>query len=254
MGGLRVGVDIGQRIDPTAIVVAEEERVVVEPASGDPLRPESRFVVRHVERVELATPYPAVAARIADVCRSVEGRARAGWLVLDATGVGRPVVDLVRDAMGPTRWHVSAATFVATDRLEGGMRSAELKVGKAWLVSRLQALLQTGRVRLPETPEARALARELLDYELRVTDHAQVTAGAFRTGAHDDLVTALGLAVLESYAGRRRSRLSSLRGLVTANVSLGGGDGFTSFDRVPDGRRDHAVLRRDPDGWEERAY
>jgi hypothetical protein len=251
VGGVRVGVDLGQRVDPTAIVVAEEERVVVEHASGGPRRPESRFVVRHLERVELGTPYPAVAARVTDVCRSVEGRARAGWLVLDATGVGRPVVDLVVDAMGPTRWRVSAATFTGTDRVEGGMRSPELRVGKAWLVSRLQALLQTGRVRLPETPEARALARELLDYELRVTDGAQLATGAFRTGAHDDLVTALGLAVLEPSGGRGRST-SNLGSLVSANA-MGGGEGWRSFDAGPRGDRDHVVLEVDG-GWERRAY
>jgi hypothetical protein len=58
-----------------------------------------------------------------------------------------------------------------------------------------------------ETSEARALARELLDYEIRVSDHASVLAGAFKTGAHDDLVTALGLAVLES--GQRTSRITA---------------------------------------------
>jgi hypothetical protein len=56
-------------------------------------------------------------------------------------------------------------------------------------------LLQTGRVHLPGTAEARALARELEAYEIRVTENANDTYGAFKVGTHDDLVTALGLAV-----------------------------------------------------------
>jgi len=71
----------------------------------------------------------------------------------------------------------------------------EIRLGKAWLVSRLQALLQTGRLHLPRTPEAEALAVELLDYEIRVDSDANDRYGAFKVGTHDDLVTALGLAV-----------------------------------------------------------
>lgn len=39
------------------------------------------------------------------------------------------------------------------------------------------------------------LTRELLSYELRVNENATETYGAFQVGTHDDLVTALGLAV-----------------------------------------------------------
>lgn len=47
-------------------------------------------------------------------------------------------------------------------------------------------------------PEACALVAELLAYEIRVTPHTGAfTAGAFGT-KHDDLATALGLAVLEA--------------------------------------------------------
>ncbi len=35
-----------------------------------------------------------------------------------------------------------------------------------------------------------------LDYEIRVSEDANGRYGAFRVGSHDDLVTALGLAVL----------------------------------------------------------
>ncbi len=70
----------------------------------------------------------------------------------------------------------------------------ETRLGKGYLVSRLQALLQTDRLKLPQTAEARQLARELLDYEIKVDQNANDHYGAFKTGAHDDLVTALGLA------------------------------------------------------------
>ncbi len=74
-------------------------------------------------------------------------------------------------------------------------------LGKGYLVSRIQVLLQNGRILRPRTMEAEALARELLDDEIRVTQNANETYGAFKTGAHDDLVTALGLATQERRQG-----------------------------------------------------
>jgi hypothetical protein len=47
---------------------------------------------------------------------------------------------------------------------------------------------------LPKTREAEATRAELLDYEIRVSEDGHDSCGAFRTGKHDDLVTALGLA------------------------------------------------------------
>jgi hypothetical protein len=50
---------------------------------------------------------------------------------------------------------------------------------------------------LPRTGEADALSRELLDYEIKIDQDANEKYGAFKVGSHDDLVTALGLAVQE---------------------------------------------------------
>jgi hypothetical protein len=121
---------------------------------------------------------------------------------VDVTGVGRPVFDLLREALRDHRCRLHAVTFTAQDRI-GSPGATELKVGKPWMVSRLQALLATRRVQLPAlNKQAAALRRELETYEIRVSDDARLTAGAFKTGAHDDLATALGLAVLfDSRAG-----------------------------------------------------
>ena len=212
MGSVTIGVDVGQRVDPTAIAVCERQ--------GD------RYNVRHLERLTLGTPYPAVAERIGEVYRgAVEWRAaslfeeevekkgslpewltspqdrdrqaaRSTWLLVDATGVGTPVVDLIREQGGLAGAKLTACFFTSGDRCTVKPGAPEASVGKAYLVSRLQALIQSKRIALPRTAEARALADELLDYEIRVDEAANMTAGAFKVGAHDDLVTALGLACL----------------------------------------------------------
>lgn len=63
--------------------------------------------------------------------------------------------------------------------------------------------LQTTGVHLPESEEARILAEELMEYEVKVSEDANDRYGAFRVGTQDDLVTALGLALQDD--GPRRA-------------------------------------------------
>ncbi len=50
MVAVTVGIDVGQKVDPTAIAVGEWER--------------DRYLVRFLERLPLGTPYPQVAERL----------------------------------------------------------------------------------------------------------------------------------------------------------------------------------------------
>jgi hypothetical protein len=207
--GVVIGVDIGQRVDPTAIAVVEsEDRAPAGPAehrraaaagvfASGAVRVQANaahFVVRHLERLPLGTSYPDVARRVAVVCAGVRQRTReTPTLYVDATGVGTPVLDALHAAgLEADLWGVY---FTHGDRRSEERSEREVKLGKAWLVSRLQVLLSAGRLHLPQTAEAEQLARELLDYEIRVDENANDRYGAFKVGTHDDLVTALGLAV-----------------------------------------------------------
>lgn len=182
---IAIGLDIGQKRDPTAVCVAEiHERPAAE-------RTEIHFQVRHLERMPLGTPYPKVAERTGEIVAKVRQRIHSTpHLYVDATGVGQPIVDLLREHVVRT----IACYFTHGDR-RTKKSWCEITIGKAFLVSRLQALLQTGRLHLPQREEARVLAEELQNYEIRVDENANDKYGAFRVGTHDDLVTALGLAV-----------------------------------------------------------
>jgi len=143
------------------------------------------------ERLPLGTPYPAVAERVSEVFTKVKAKAGSTpRFYVDATGVGKPVVDLL-DEKGV---HGVACYFTHGDK-RNEKSSREVTIGKAYLVSRLQALLQAGRLHLPDNPETSVLAEELHSYEIRVDENANDRYGAFRVGTHDDLVTALGLAI-----------------------------------------------------------
>src|SRR5664280_1454081 len=79
-----VGVDLGQTADYTAITILEE-------------REKNSYDVRYLERLK-NTPYPAIVRRLDHLVRRLPEKPS---MAVDATGVGRPVVDRIRDAHLP---------------------------------------------------------------------------------------------------------------------------------------------------------
>src|ERR1039457_1945602 len=70
--------------------------------------------------------------------------------------------------------------------------------------------------------QARALARELQTYEIRVNARAHATFGAFKPGTHDDLVTALGLATQERSSADRAGEVAALTRPWVGGISVSG--------------------------------
>lgn len=211
-----IGVDVGQINDPTAISVVEisqkhtgQYRQIkpvrahvnargqfVPPKDADPVMV-SEYTVRSVQRLPLKTSYPAVATRIAEIICNPLFVHRSVSVLIDVTGVGRPVYDDLKREIGLRKEaqgvQIKPITFTYGETYN---RSKGL-LGKAYLVSRLQSLLQGGRVHAPDTTEMRATLEELRVYEIKISQDGRDTYGAFQTGKHDDLATALGLSVLE---------------------------------------------------------
>ena len=213
MATITIGVDIGQNRDPTAICVSE---AIGRTTEG---REEKHYVVHHLERIPLRARYSDVARRLAAVIGRLRKRGdRSPELFVNATGLGQPVIDLLQE---PLKDVEPVSVYFThgdqrTEKIEEGRRT--VKLGKAWLTSHLQTLLQSGRLHLPKTREAQQLADELDDFKIPVDENANEKYGAFRVGTHDDLVTALGLATqgdrgptntwawIEDYMRRRDER------------------------------------------------
>lgn len=203
-----VGIDVGQAHDPTAICVASS--VVSEtlnPALAQ-LFPKTkpRVEVLHLERLKLGMPYPQQVDHLASLLlRDPMPRLNPSVLV-DYTGVGRPVFDMFRERPA-LRW---AEGVVITGGREIAPIAAGWSVPKAELVSKLQAMLHSGHLKVSRSlPDAPVLVRELQDFRVRYTEAGNATFNA-REGAHDDLVLALALAVF----GLSRSRPASYVKLV----------------------------------------
>ena len=151
--------------------------------------------MRHLERMAVGVSFPEVKNRLVQLVDDLEYQTRRTphRIYLDATGLGQPIVDLFDE-------EISCSGVVGVYFTHGDRRAEEddgIRLGKAFLVSRLQVLLQTQRLHLPKSTEAELLAEDLLSYEIEVGEDANERYGAFKVGARDDLVTALGLAVQE---------------------------------------------------------
>ncbi len=222
-----IGIDLGQRVDPTCICVVEAAARELEPerwvmpegpgmftgrdARRIPAKTETIYTVRFLSRLPLNTPYPRIYEVVADLLGNLQRYTeRKPRLYIDATGA-LPALDSLREALRGKPVVVVGCMFNHGDKLTPTGTSAlpSLSVGKAFLVSRLQALLQWNRLILPaRSPEAESLKNELLNYEIKVDPDGDAKYGSFRTGQHDDLATALGLAVLsDPIAEARRGRV-----------------------------------------------
>jgi len=188
-----VGIDVGQAHDPTAICIASKivtKTFNPEFAKYNPF-PLPRYEVSHLERLRLGMPYPQQVEQLAALMEREPLKRLEPRVLVDYTGVGRPVFDL----FAGVRSLRYAQGIVITGGRDTTSTRAGWNVPKAELVSKLQALLHSGDLRIAASlPDAAVLARELQDFRVRFTDNGNATFNA-REGAHDDLVLALALAV-----------------------------------------------------------
>ena len=174
-----LGLDLGQAQDFTALCVLEKI----------PNSKAASYHVRHLERFQLGTTYPAIVKRVTNLIRSPE-LGDGARLVVDATGVGRPVVDLLRGSgLRPIPVNITGEYAVT---YEHGFRN----VPKRDLISTLQVLLQSKRLKFAEgIPQVKTLIDELLAFQVKISTDGRDTYGNdWRQNPHDDLVLALALA------------------------------------------------------------
>jgi hypothetical protein len=178
------GLDLGQASDYTALAIAER---TVSPDD----RFDATYHFRHVERLKLGTPYPAI---VHHVTRLVNSPQLYGCttLALDYTGVGRPVFDMFDHAPLPCAVYGISIHGGAAVNWDG----CTVAVPKRDLIASAQVLLQSKRLEIAGTlPDTATLISELQNFQMKidpVTSHDSYSA--WREGVHDDLVLAVSLA------------------------------------------------------------
>ena len=212
-----LGVDLGQKQDYTAITILERklvdtgrtvthtergtsyyDRLTGRYVSGDrqvtTAVTENRYQAQYLERLAIGTLYPAQVSRIKALSdRLKHDTGTAPLLVIDQTGVGRPVVDMLRAAeLKPVAATITGGDAVSQDGLE-------YRVPKRDLVSAVQVLLQSERLKIARgLPEASTLTSELLAFKVSISlkghDSYGNDVGPWRENPHDDMVLAVALA------------------------------------------------------------
>jgi hypothetical protein len=175
-----VGLDLGLRRDPTALVVVER----IARATGEYDRVlmchvmETLYVVRQVRWYPLETPYVQIPVEVRQVMQGLsEGVSKT--LTVDATGVGAPVVELLKKAGFTARMR---PVVITGGESVGKLPHAET-VPRRVLLENLRILLENQSVRFPKGLDNwEDLRRELL--------------GLGRAGSRerDDMAFALALA------------------------------------------------------------
>jgi hypothetical protein len=131
-------------------------------------------------------------------CETAVGRP---MIYLDVTGLGGPFLDfLLREfpnlpVVGVT---ITSGEKAVEQYQPKGYQT--LHVGKEALIGRLQVLLGSGRIHMPQTAVAAELEHELKVFEGRTTAAKHVKYEA-KEGEHDDLVISAALAVWAPAAG-----------------------------------------------------
>lgn len=190
-----LSVDLGQVADYTAITITERVHTFKEIRSN--LTPDilvSKYHVRHIERMQ--KPYTEVVERVKSLQKTPALKGE-NILLVDATGVGRAVVDLMRnEQMRPIAITITGGQQII-HRPDG------YTVPKAELVTALQIVFQARRINFVDNdaawkdygvPSLAVVKDELKNFRAKVTKtaHAQFEAV---TGEHDDIVLSLSQAL-----------------------------------------------------------
>jgi hypothetical protein len=199
-----VGLDLGQSNDYTALAVVEKVGTGRDPD----------LHLRHLERYELRTPYPTMVSRVAALVNNPQltthREAPPAWfafdhsgatgptlggkvepeLLVDATGVGRPVIDLFKER--GVRYRAITITGGNKVTATGGGYG----VPKRDLIGALEVPFHSGRLKVAAgLPLWETLRKELQSFRRKVSlTTGNDTYEHWRESNHDDLVLAAALA------------------------------------------------------------
>jgi hypothetical protein len=156
------GLDLGQSIDYSALVLVERQQPPKDDLVLGSKRPPARYAVRGITRWQLGTPYPVIVRELTDRLSQ--------WplldntkLIVDYTGVGRPLVDMLKQA---NLWPVAVSIHGGDRVSQDGM---DYRVPKRDLVGVVAVLLQQQRLQIAENlPQTPILTQELLNFKVRI--------------------------------------------------------------------------------------
>jgi hypothetical protein len=189
-----IGLDLGQYTDYAAASIID--RMLIPDPHGTPSRTPRGQIIRkydvlNLTRFPLGTKYTTIVTRIANQLHRFPGVR----LIVDATGVGVPVVDMLRDLMIDV-----VAVTITGGRSWSNPEPGVYHVAKIELVAATRVALETNRIEIREVVDdsgisvSELLRRELTEFKVK-TSKAQNEIYSAREGDHYDLVLSTALPI-----------------------------------------------------------
>jgi hypothetical protein len=191
------GLDLGQAVNFTALAIAE----VTESEEGGRRRKE--YVFRSLKRWQLGTSYVQIVVDLHDRLGKLDPPCH---LVVDGTGCGRPVVDMIRRARLPV---AKVAPVLITAGAQTTFQEGYWRTPKRDLAGAVVTAFESRRLKVvARLREAAVLARELQTFSVKINIATGAESfEAWRERDQDDLVLAVALAVW--YGERAQRRLTA---------------------------------------------
>ena len=190
-----IAVDLAQANDYTVFTVIERiityapERVRGYTYASEKGR---EYHLRHIERSERGTPYPKIVERLKELIYSKQLIGKQKAVVIDVTGVGMPVWDMIQ-AAGLKR-QINGIQITGGNNVT--WNDNIYNVPKRDLISALQVAFQNGALKIAQgLPEAETLVRELTNFKVKININGHDQYEAWREGIHDDIVLSAAMGV-----------------------------------------------------------
>ena len=193
-----VAVDLGKQQDYTAINVGERVWKPIEPGAPGWVNTELQQQIHkpflrllHLERLPLGMDFTHQCVRIVQIVRAAGPNTR---VVVDKSGVGDPVVDILRQRIDVVGVRITGGVGEKPDET----RCSDWSVSKLLLVSMTQACFYRKAIRInARMPLASLLVKELQNFQANPTAAGNIQFSA-RSGQHDDIVLSLALLIWEA--------------------------------------------------------
>jgi len=193
------GLDLGQQNDYTVLCAIETNL-----KNG-----ELSYNLPFIYRFSLKVPYPNIVKSITTFITSQLELKEDYVLIIDYTGVGRPVVDSFKNNN----------LRIVSVNITGGTKSSwpsrvEANVPKRDIVSSIQVVMQNKRLKIASNlPLLEAFKKEFLGFKAKISSSGHDSYSAI-SGTHDDIVMSLGIAL---WYGEDRSRRGRKIRIISGN-------------------------------------
>jgi phage FluMu gp28-like protein len=184
------GVDLGRKRDPSTLAIIEVQYV-----NGG-----RTYVVSYLKRFTLSMLYTDIATKLVKTDESLKriasekGKEAIISYVLDASGLGSPIVEVVSKKLPYA--DIKSVYITGGINTTEGSEYNEYHVPKGQLISGLEAAFDSKAIYMSQhSREIDQIVRELAEFEIHISESGRDTFDDRGNRHHSDLVIALALAV-----------------------------------------------------------